>query len=133
MTQTTADHAHGATRREKLLERQIERLTLSRDTVFDKLREIPTRMQRLTNQVELLLDLSEDYASGKYREVRWYSLAAAASAALYFVSPTDAVPDWIPLIGQLDDLLVMGIALRLVRKDLIRYAEFRGLDPSRYF
>jgi uncharacterized membrane protein YkvA (DUF1232 family) len=133
MTHVQSDHADGATRREKLLERQVERLTRSRATVFDKLREIPTRMQRLTNQVELLLDLAEDYSSGRYRDVRWYSLAAAVSAALYFISPSDVIPDWIPVIGHLDDLLVMGIALRLVRKDLIRYAEFRGLDPKKYF
>jgi uncharacterized membrane protein YkvA (DUF1232 family) len=34
-----------------------------------------------------------------------------ASAAAYLVAPNDLIPDWIPVVGQLDDLLVVGFAL----------------------
>lgn len=120
-------------REHRFLSRQLERLSLSREDVFEKLGEIPRRMQQITNQVELLLDLANDYSSGRYRDVRWYTLGAAVSAALYFVNPTDVIPDWVPVVGQLDDLLVMGIALKLVQKDLRAYVQFRGLDPAKYF
>jgi uncharacterized membrane protein YkvA (DUF1232 family) len=33
-------------------------------------------------------------------------------AMLYIVSPIDALIDWIPVIGQLDDLAVIGLGLR---------------------
>jgi uncharacterized membrane protein YkvA (DUF1232 family) len=138
VTQTRDGHAetsrrHASARRERALERQLQKLTVSRELVFDKLRDIPKRMQLLTNQVELLLDLADDYSSGRYRQVRWYTLAVAVTAALYFVSPTDVIPDWMPVIGQLDDLLVVGVALRLARKDLRAYAKHRGLDLNDYF
>lgn len=128
-----SEEAPRALRGHKRLARKIQQLTVSREQVFDKLRAIPERMQRLTNQVELLLELANDYASGRYREVRWYSLAVAVSAALYFVSPTDVIPDWVPVLGHMDDLLFMGFALKLVQADLRAYAKFRGLDPDRYF
>jgi uncharacterized membrane protein YkvA (DUF1232 family) len=134
VTQASPDsEAASAPREHERLARKLRELFVSREMVFEKLREIPQRMQRLTNQVELLLELADDYSSGRYREVRWYSLAIAASAALYFVSPSDVIPDWVPVLGHLDDLLVMGIALRLVQKDLRAYTAFRGLDPDRYF
>jgi len=113
--------------------RQLARLRKSREAVFSKAREIPDRMQQLTNQVRLMLDLVDDYTSGRYRKVRWYSLAIAVAAALYFISPSDLIPDALPGIGQLDDLLIMAFALRLLKADLSSYARYKGLDPADYF
>lgn len=101
--------------------------------MFDKLREIPDRMQKLTNQVRLMLDLVDDYWAGRYREVRWYSLALAVAAALYFLSPSDLIPDALPGVGHLDDMLVIALALRLLRRELAAYCRFKQLDPAEYF
>jgi uncharacterized membrane protein YkvA (DUF1232 family) len=112
---------------------QLERLRASREAVQAKLREIPDRMQKLVNQVRLLLDLADDYASGRYRAVSWLSLGVAVVAALFFLSPADVVPDWLPVIGQLDDMAAVAIALKVMKRDLIAYCQFRGLDPAEYF
>ena len=111
----------------------LERLQASRTAVFEKLREIPDRMQKLTNQVRLLLDLVDDYWAGRYRQVSWYSLAVAVLGTLYFVSPSDLVPDYIPVLGQLDDMAVVAIALQILQRDLRRYCEFKGFDTAAYF
>jgi uncharacterized membrane protein YkvA (DUF1232 family) len=112
---------------------QLERLRASREAVQAKLREIPDRMQKLVNQVRLLLDLADDYASGRYRAVSWLSLGVAVVAALFFLSPADVVPDWLPVVGQLDDMAAVAIALKVLKRDLIKYCQFRGLDPAEYF
>ncbi|GMV19631.1 MAG: DUF1232 domain-containing protein [Polyangiaceae bacterium] len=113
--------------------RQLARLHEQRQAMIGKLREIPARMQKLTNQVRLLLDLVDDYWEGRYREVRWYSLAIAVAAALYFLSPSDLIPDTLPGIGHIDDVLIMALALRLLRRELAAYCRFKGLEPSEYF
>ena len=113
--------------------RQLARLHEQRQAMFGKLREIPARMQKLTNQVRLLLDLVDDYWDGRYREVRWYSLAIAVAAALYFLSPSDLIPDALPGVGHLDDVLIMALALRLLKRELTAYCRFKGLEPSEYF
>jgi uncharacterized membrane protein YkvA (DUF1232 family) len=113
--------------------KHLELLQASRAALFDKLREIPERMQKLANQVRLLVELVDDYWAGRYREVSWYSLAVATLGALYFLSPNDVVPDFLPFLGQLDDVAVMAIALQFLKRDLRRYCEFRGLDTAAYF
>ena len=101
--------------------RSIMKLVVHRKRVRATLQEIPIRMQLVTNQVRLVLELIDDFAAGSYREIPWHSMAVAAGAVLYAVSPTDIVPDVLPLVGSLDDLFLIGLALRLIRKDLRAY------------
>ncbi|MYZ50502.1 YkvA family protein, partial [Propylenella binzhouense] len=60
--------------------------------------------------------------------VPWYAKATAATVAAYALSPIDLVPDFIPVLGYLDDLIIvpLGIALavRLVPAELM--ATFRA-------
>jgi uncharacterized membrane protein YkvA (DUF1232 family) len=44
--------------------------------------------------------------------------AMMLAALAYFVLPTDAIPDWIPVIGYTDDAAVLMTALSLVGKHL---------------
>jgi uncharacterized membrane protein YkvA (DUF1232 family) len=42
-------------------------------------------------------------------------------AFLYIISPIDLIPDAIPLLGMVDDVLVAGYALRQASAELERY------------
>ena len=57
----------------------------------------------------------------------WYAKVAAGAVAAYALSPIDLIPDFIPVLGYLDDLLLvpLGIVLvvRLIPAPLM--AEFR--------
>lgn len=63
----------------------------------------------------------------------WYAKVAAGCVAAYVLSPIDFVPDFIPFLGYLDDLVVipLGITMvvRLVPADLM--AEFRAMAAVR--
>ena len=55
--------------------------------------------------------------------LRWLALAVAA----YALSPIDLIPDFIPVIGYLDDLLIVPLGLLLV----IRWLPADVLDAAR--
>ena len=64
---------------------------------------------------------SQDYANGNYREVPFNVVAAIGGALLYVLSPLDLIPDFIPIVGYLDDAAVIAFCLNLIEKDLISY------------
>lgn len=65
-----------------------------------------------------LLRLIRAYASGDYRDVSLESMGLVVAAVAYVVSPLDFIPDFVPGIGGLDDLTVLGFALKAVRQEL---------------
>lgn len=46
----------------------------------------------------------------------WHAKAIAACAILYVVSPIQLIPNFIPVIGQMDDVVVVILALRYCRR-----------------
>lgn len=58
----------------------------------------------------------------------WYVKALAIAVIAYAVSPIDLIPDFIPVLGWLDDLLVLPLGIALVRALIgpARMAEHRA-------
>ena len=48
--------------------------------------------------------------------VPWYAKATAACVAAYALSPIDLVPDFVPVLGYLDDLLLLPLGILLAVK-----------------
>ena len=46
----------------------------------------------------------------------WYAKALGIAVAAYALSPIDLIPDFIPVLGHLDDLLIVPAGLWLVLK-----------------
>jgi uncharacterized membrane protein YkvA (DUF1232 family) len=65
--------------------------------------------------------------------VPWYAKALALAVGAYALSPIDLIPDFIPVLGYLDDLIIVPLGIMLVVKlippDLM--AELRVLAAAR--
>ncbi len=83
-----------------------------------KLREWMRQVRR-----EIPLQAMTLYLACRDRATPWYAKAIAAATAAYAFSPIDLIPDFIPFLGQLDDLVLvpLGIALawKLIPKDVL--------------
>jgi uncharacterized membrane protein YkvA (DUF1232 family) len=71
------------------------------------------RLRRWTQA--LRRDLAALYLAARDPRVPWYAKALAAATVAYALSPIDLIPDFIPILGYLDDLLILplGIALAI--------------------
>ena len=54
------------------------------------------------------------YFAGRDPRVPWYVKALAIAVAAYALSPIDLIPDFIPVLGLLDDLIILPLGILLV-------------------
>lgn len=59
--------------------------------------------------------------------VPWYAKALAALVAAYAFSPIDLIPDFIPVIGYLDDVIIVPLGIWLTLRVIPQHV----LDESR--
>ncbi len=101
------------------------------ETVVDKSEEIKKKfsakgpLKRFIADGKLLIALVKDWRSGAYRQAMWGTIAAVAFTLIYVFDPLDIVPDFLPIIGAVDDATVIGACLLLIEHDLNKYRSWK--------
>ena len=54
------------------------------------------------------------YLASRDGRVPWYAKVLAIAIAAYALSPVDLIPDFIPVLGYLDDLIILPLGILLV-------------------
>jgi uncharacterized membrane protein YkvA (DUF1232 family) len=82
---------------------------------------------------QLKVEVYALYFAVRDPRVPWYAKLFAACVVAYALSPIDLIPDFIPILGYLDDLILLplGIALALKMIPPIVLAECR--EKGRFF
>lgn len=65
---------------------------------------------------ELKKEISALYLACKKKNVPWYVKAIAAVVVAYALSPVDLIPDFIPVLGYLDDLVLIPLGITIAIK-----------------
>jgi uncharacterized membrane protein YkvA (DUF1232 family) len=56
------------------------------------------------------------YLAARHPRTPWYAKALAAFLAAYLLSPIDLIPDFVPVLGYLDDLVVISLGVLIVQR-----------------
>lgn len=59
-------------------------------------------------------DVHALYLASRDPRVPWYAKALAVAVAGYALSPIDLIPDFIPVLGYLDDAILLPLGILLV-------------------
>jgi len=79
---------------------------------------------------KLMLQMLNDYRKGNYRDVPWLTISSMVFTLLYVLNPMDLIPDFITIIGYLDDITVLAIGLNLVETDIKKYLDWKVSKDS---
>lgn len=71
-----------------------------------------------------LIRLTRAYFDRRYTDVPWQTIVLAIAALVYFVSPIDLIPDFIPAAGYLDDAAVVSFVVASIKADLDNFLEW---------
>ena len=92
------------------------------------LQKLKSRARALKNESVAI------YLAAKDPRTPWYARALVFFVVAHTFSPIDLIPDFIPVLGYLDDLIVtpLGIALaiRLIPEEVLAEARARVTGPG---
>jgi len=65
---------------------------------------------------QLKKDIGIVFIALKHKQTPWYAKALAAVTVGYALSPIDLIPDFIPVLGYLDDIIILPAMIALTIK-----------------
>lgn len=101
------------------------------------IQELKIKAKKLKNEIIAL------FLAYKRPDVPWYAKVVTIIVVGYALSPIDLIPDFIPILGYLDDLILLpigiSIAIRLIPKHIMEQCRnqannlFKEGKPKNYF
>lgn len=86
--------------------------------------------QKLIDYLKLVSRMVANTVSGKYSDLPWQTLVMIVGGLLYFIAPLDALPDFIPVAGLLDDATILIWLGKCFREDLENYKNWEQVNFS---
>ena len=106
-------------------EDDIHKVFENEDTIMGKMNN--KNFRGFVEDVKIFFSMLKDFFTKKYIEVPIGTAMAIVGSLLYVLLPVDVIPDFIPVVGYLDDAAVLAACMAFVHSDIQRYKEFMGL------
>lgn len=81
-------------------------------------------MSEFSKNVQLLIRMIRATANGSYKGLPWKSLVSVIAVLIYFVSPIDIIPDFLPVVGITDDVALVFWLFRTIASDISKFSEW---------
>ncbi|MEX2349293.1 MAG: YkvA family protein [Flavobacteriaceae bacterium] len=98
---------------------------VSKEEVLEEKFTKQDRLKVHFSDFKMLFSMLRDYTTRRYTAVPWYIISSIGAALLYVISPLDLLPDFIPIIGYIDDATVLALCLNLVHKEILLYKAWK--------
>jgi len=99
---------------------------IDNQSFFEKIINENKALKDTISFVKLFISLVKDYFAGKYKDVPYWSIAAITFSLLYLFNPIDFVPDFIPIVGFVDDALILATCYKMIKVDLNKYEKWKS-------
>ncbi len=107
---------------DNFLEEYYPEKPLSEKETIELSRDVDRKIK--TSKRSIFKVISHLKALKKYmldKDVKWYRKSVVVAALVYFIAPIDAMPDFAPLVGFLDDIGVVAWTIRFLGREITEY------------
>lgn len=98
-------------------------------TAYGKLVSIDSSksgFEQVKDFMQTFIRLVKAYYNGSYRAVSNKSLMIGVGVLVYLVSPLDIIPDFIPMLGFMDDISLMAWFIDAFQKEITNFREWEA-------
>lgn len=108
----------------KVTEHDIDDALNKKSRIEEKILSSGT-MRKYAEVIKQMFLMLNDYRKGAYRDVPWLTISTLVFILIYVLNPLDLIPDFIPIIGYLDDATVLVLGLNWIQTDLHKYLKWK--------
>ncbi len=87
-------------------------------------------LKRIARALKLFFPMTRDVVRGDFRPVPWKAFGYMAAGLAYLAMPFDLIPDFLVLIGLVDDVFIVGWLLNQVDKHLEEYRVWKTASET---
>jgi len=116
----------------KLLSKPLKVVVMLNE-VADKLADKHSKDNKFTqlfHTAHTVVRLVRSYISGEYRQIETSTIVSGLGVLLYVLSPIDLVPDFIPVLGFLDDLSLISWFVGKFNTEITHFREWEGTSAT---
>ena len=115
--ETNSEEAKSTIKDEDKFERLVQRLE-------NKLKLIP-QIGKYISDIACMVSLVRSYIKKEYTDIPIGTIISIVSTLIYIVSPIDLIPDFIPVVGHIDDIMLLVWVLKSIHSDVEEYKKWR--------
>ena len=109
---------------------RLKKLLLDAFNKAREKKEIGALAHEAWETLQSLFRLIKLSASGEYTGVPATTVVAAVAVLIYFISPIDLIPDFIPVVGLLDDMALVAWFSTSIKHELDKFHEWEATKTS---
>jgi uncharacterized membrane protein YkvA (DUF1232 family) len=115
---------------EKIRDLDVKKVLDNEEKIYEKVSG-SSSLSRFLGDFKELFSMVKDYWRGGYRDVPFWTIGSIVAVLIYVLNPLDLVPDYIPIVGLLDDTAVISTCLAMVGLDLKKYRKWKNRKTGR--
>lgn len=97
---------------------------------INKVGDTTPQLLSCKEDIKTFFDMMTDWLKGDYKHISRRSLAVVGVCMAYVISPIDIIPDFIPVVGKIDDISVIVFMLKQVKKELSPYRIWKAIQVN---
>ncbi|MFW6106971.1 MAG: YkvA family protein [bacterium] len=83
-------------------------------------------LAKVWDELMTLSRLVRAWVKREYEDIPWETLLWILAAVIYFVNPFDAIPDFLPGVGYIDDAALIAWVIRSFRNDIDQFRDWEA-------
>jgi len=88
---------------------------------IDNLEMGKVELKGIIGTIKTFIRMLRAFGTGQYQTIPWVTILMIAAALIYFITPLDLLPDFIPVTGYLDDFTIILAIFHRFKEDVMAF------------